>query len=218
MGNASSSSSKSKKNNGNNNNCKNACNNKKKTTNECNNKKEVGPKNYKLIVLGSSGVGKTSYSFRFVSNIFITEYDPTVEDAYKKDYTYDGKEMKLEIIDTAGQEEYSSGVMDKSIRCGDGFVLVYSITSRESYQKIKDLREKILWVKDKEKVPMIIVGNKSDIEKDRKVTKSEARALAEEYGCKYIETSAKTNTNISESMDFLLKDILFNESKEKENK
>ncbi|KAK5581471.1 hypothetical protein RB653_001504 [Dictyostelium firmibasis] len=164
--------------------------------NNLNCKKEEPKKNYKLITLGSSGVGKTSISFRFVSNIFITEYDPTVEDAYKKDYVFDGKELKLELIDTAGQEEYSSGLHDKAIRSCDGFILVFSITSRESFQKIKDLREKILWVKDKDRVPMVIVGNKSDMEKDRRVSKNEARSLAEEFECRYIETSAKTSENI----------------------
>ncbi|KAN0040448.1 hypothetical protein ACTA71_008785 [Dictyostelium dimigraforme] len=178
----------------NNKNCSNTISNNNNNNSNC--KKEEPKKNYKLITLGSSGVGKTSISFRFVSNIFVTEYDPTVEDAYKKDYVYDGKELKLELIDTAGQEEYSSGLHDKAIRSCDGFILVFSITSRESFQKIKDLREKILWVKDKDRVPMVIVGNKSDMEKDRRVSKTEARALAEEFECRYIETSAKTSENI----------------------
>ncbi|KAN0014552.1 hypothetical protein ACTFIU_000870 [Dictyostelium citrinum] len=173
-------------------NCSNSINN--NSISNC--KKEEPKKNYKLITLGSSGVGKTSISFRFVSNIFVTEYDPTVEDAYKKDYVFDGKELKLELIDTAGQEEYSSGLHDKAIRSCDGFILVFSITSRESFHKIKDLREKILWVKDKDRVPLVIVGNKSDMEKDRRVSKSEARSLAEEFECRYIETSAKTSENI----------------------
>eukprot|EP01132_Coremiostelium_polycephalum_P007780 gene7780-9578_t len=163
--------------------------------------------NFKIVMLGEGGVGKTSISIRFVSDRFVTDYDPTVEDAYKKDYMLGDEEVKLEIIDTAGQEEYSSGIQDKSIRIGEGFVCIYSITSKESFQKIKDLREKVLWAKDSEKIPMIIVGNKADMEKDRKVSILDGQNLAAEFGCRFIETSAKTNTNIKECIDLILKEM-----------
>ncbi|EFA79048.1 small GTPase [Heterostelium album PN500] len=167
----------------------------------------VQGKQYKLVMLGQGGVGKTSISIRFVSDRFVTDYDPTVEDAYKKDYQIDGKEITLEILDTAGQEEYASGVQDKSIRVGEGFICIYSITSKESFQRLKDLREKILWAKDSENIPMIIVGNKCDMEKDRQVPASEGKALADEFHCPFIETSAKTNTNVKDCMDLVLKEI-----------
>ncbi|GAM24586.1 hypothetical protein SAMD00019534_077610 [Acytostelium subglobosum LB1] len=168
----------------------------------------INGKQYKLVMLGQGGVGKTSISIRFVSDRFVADYDPTVEDAYKKDHFIDGKEITLEILDTAGQEEYTSGVQDKSIRVGEGFVCIYSIASRESFQKLKELREKILWAKDAERIPMIIVGNKSDMEKERQVPAYEGKALADEFRCPFIETSAKTNNNIKQCIELVLKEVI----------
>jgi len=162
---------------------------------------------YKLVMLGDGGVGKTAMTIRFVSDRFVQEYDPTVEDAYKKEHQIDGKDITVEIIDTAGQEEYTSGLQDKFIRGGEGFILVYSITSRSSLNRVKEIRNKIAWTKDSEEVAMILVGNKSDLVKERQVPIQEGKELAQEFGCPFLETSAKTGENVAECMRLLFLEI-----------
>lgn len=162
---------------------------------------------YKLVMLGDGGVGKTAMTIRFVSDRFVQEYDPTVEDAYKKEHQIDGKDIMVEIIDTAGQEEYTSGLQDKFIRGGEGFILVYSITSRPSLNRVKEIRNKIAWTKDSEEVAMILVGNKSDLVKERQVPTQEGKELAQEFGCPFLETSAKTGENVAECMRLLFLEI-----------
>ncbi|KYQ89337.1 small GTPase [Tieghemostelium lacteum] len=168
----------------------------------------IDGRQYKLVMLGIGGVGKSSVSMRFVQGQFTPDYDPTIEDAYVTQHEIDGKHIKIEILDTAGQEFYTSGVHDKVFRIGEGFVLVYSITSRESFEKIKDIREKILWARDTESIPMIIVGNKNDIERERKVSVQEGKDLARDFNCPFLETSAKTNNNITECINTILREVI----------
>jgi len=167
----------------------------------------VADKVYKLVMLGDGGVGKTAITIRFVNDRFVQEYDPTVEDAYKKEHQIDGKEVTVEIIDTAGQEEYTSGLQDKFIRGGEGFILVYSVTSRSSLNRVKEIRNKIAWTKDSEEVAMILVGNKSDLVKERQVPTQEGKEVAQEFGCPFLETSAKTGENVAECMRLLFLEI-----------
>eukprot|EP01115_Flamella_aegyptia_P015043 TRINITY_DN89534_c0_g1_i1.p1 TRINITY_DN89534_c0_g1~~TRINITY_DN89534_c0_g1_i1.p1 ORF type:complete len:222 (+),score=58.99 TRINITY_DN89534_c0_g1_i1:186-851(+) len=166
---------------------------------------------YKLVVLGEGGVGKTAVTIQFMNNKFVDSYDPTIEDAYRKEYTIDDegteKNIVVEIIDTAGQEEFSSGLHDKFIRQGEGFLCVYSITASSSFEKLKEVREKILWVKDTNTVAMVLIGNKKDLEKDRTVNTDQGEALAEQYECPFFETSAKTTENITESVESLLWEV-----------
>merc|ERR1712137_1291563 len=166
---------------------------------------------YKLVVMGEGGVGKTAITIQFMNNKFIVDYDPTIEDAYKKEYTIDDhgteKNIVVEIIDTAGQGDFSPGLHDKFIRQGEGFILVYSITAASSFEKVKEVREKILFSKSAVTVPMVIVGNKKDLDKERKVPTEQAAALAEQWGCKFLETSAKTGENVQEAIDSLLFEV-----------
>ena len=89
---------------------------------------------YKLVVLGGGGVGKSALTIRLVTDNFLTEYDPTIEDSYRKQVVIDQKTALLDILDTAGQEEYSS-MQDQWMREGKGFLLVYSITSRSTFDE-----------------------------------------------------------------------------------
>jgi len=162
---------------------------------------------YKLVMLGDGGVGKTAITIRFVSGRFVQEYDPTVEDAYKKEYQINGKDVTVEIIDTAGQEEYTSGLQDKFIRVGEGFILVYSVASKSSLNRVKEIRNKITWTKDTEDVAMVLVGNKSDLVKERQISTEEGRDVAKEFGCPFMETSAKTGENIEECLNLLFLEI-----------
>jgi len=166
---------------------------------------------YKLVVLGEGGVGKTAVTIQFMNNKFVSDYDPTIEDAYRKEYKIEDngqeKNIVVAIIDTAGQEEFSSGLHDKFIRQGEGFLCVYSITSPSSFEKMKEIREKIVWTKDSSNVAMILVGNKKDLESERKVSREQGEALAQQYGCPFLETSAKTAENVTEAIESLLWEV-----------
>jgi GTPase KRas protein len=85
---------------------------------------------------------------------------------------------------------------EQYMRTGEGFLLVYSITSRESFEEIRTFQQQILRVKDKDVFPMVVVGNKLDLKDERKVSTEEGKMLADEFKCKFLETSAKTNTNV----------------------
>lgn len=157
-------------------------------------------------MLGLGGVGKSSLTIQFISARFYEGYDPTMEDSYRKQVTVDGKDCVLSIFDTAGQEEFS-GIRDQYLRTGDGFVLVFSLVEENSFNKVRPLYENILDVKDSEKVPIVLVGNKCDLTDQRQVPKEKAEALAKEIGCEYFETSAKNNHNVSQTFHQAVREV-----------
>ena len=155
-------------------------------------------KEYKVVVLGSGGVGKSALTVKFVTGQFVEKYDPTIEDFYRKEIDVDNNPSILEILDTAGTEQFAS-MRDLYIKNGQGFLLIYSLLNRQTFTDLKPMRDQILRVKNSDTVPMILVGNKSDMFFDeREVSASEAKLLAEEWGCPHFETSAKTNSNVDE--------------------
>ncbi|XP_064444721.1 ras-related protein Rap-1A isoform X3 [Mirounga angustirostris] len=104
---------------------------------------------YKLVVLGSGGVGKSALTVQFVQGIFVEKYDPTIEDSYRKQVEVDCQQCMLEILDTAGTEQFTA-MRDLYMKNGQGFALVYSITAQSTFNDLQDLREQILRVKDTE--------------------------------------------------------------------
>jgi GTPase KRas len=121
----------------------------------------------------------------------------------------DGNFYTLEILDTAGQDEYAS-LRDMYMRSGDTFILVYSITDRGSFEEIKEMHEKLLIAKeDADEVPCILVGAKCDLEKEREVSIQMGKTLAQEFGCcLFLETSAKKRINVEECFDSSVKLLL----------
>jgi len=107
---------------------------------------------YKLVVIGAGGVGKSALVIQFIQSHFIEEYDPTIEDSYRKQIVVDDTTCMLDILDTAGQDEYEA-MRDNYIRSGQGFLIVYDITSRSSFEELSTFRDKILRVKDVESFP-----------------------------------------------------------------
>ncbi|KAJ8260419.1 hypothetical protein GJAV_G00181880 [Gymnothorax javanicus] len=151
---------------------------------------------YKLVVLGSGGVGKSALTVQFVQGIFVEKYDPTIEDSYRKQVEVDGQQSMLEILDTAGTEQFTA-MRDLYMKNGQGFALVYSITAQSTFNDLQDLREQILRVKDTEDVPMILVGNKCDLEDERVVGKEQGQNLARQWNhCAFLESSAKSKINV----------------------
>jgi GTPase KRas protein len=161
---------------------------------------------YKLVVVGGGGVGKSALTIQLIQNHFIDEYDPTIEDSYRKQVTIDEETSLLDILDTAGQEEYSA-MRDQYMRTGEGFLCVYAITSRSSFDEISAFREQILRVKDEDHVPMVLVGNKCDLEEERQVPTAEGSDLAKSFGCPFIESSAKQRINVEEAFFELVREI-----------
>ncbi|MBW04336.1 Ras-related protein Rap-2a, partial [Eschrichtius robustus] len=88
---------------------------------------------YKVVVLGSGGVGKSALTVQFVTGTFIEKYDPTIEDFYRKEIEVDSSPSVLEILDTAGTEQFAS-MRDLYIKNGQGFILVYSLVNQQSFQ------------------------------------------------------------------------------------
>lgn len=152
---------------------------------------------YKVVVLGSGGVGKSALTVQFVTGSFIEKYDPTIEDFYRKEIEVDSSPSVLEILDTAGTEQFAS-MRDLYIKNGQGFILVYSLVNQQSFQDIKPMRDQITRVKRYEKVPMILVGNKVDLDAEREVSAGEGKALADEWNCPFMETSAKNKTSVDD--------------------
>ncbi|VDN53161.1 unnamed protein product [Dracunculus medinensis] len=161
---------------------------------------------YKIVVLGSGGVGKSALTVQFVQGIFVEKYDPTIEDSYRKQVDVDGQQCMLEILDTAGTEQFTA-MRDLYMKNGQGFVLVYSITAQSTFNDLMDLREQILRVKDAEEVPMILVGNKCDLEDERVVGKDQGHNLARSFNSAFLETSAKAKINVNEVFFDLVRQI-----------
>lgn len=153
---------------------------------------------YKLVVVGGGGVGKSALTIQLIQSHFVDEYDPTIEDSYRKQAVIDDKVSILDILDTAGQEEYSA-MREQYMRTGEGFLLVYSVTSRMSFEELMTYYQQILRVKDSEYVPVFVIGNKSDLEDERQVSYEEGEMLAKQFNAPFLETSAKQNVNVEES-------------------
>lgn len=164
---------------------------------------------------------KTPAPHQLCLNHFVETYDPTIEDSYRKQVVIDGQSCMLEVLDTAGQEEYTA-LRDQWIRDGEGFVLVYSITSRASFSRITKFYNQIKMVKESASsgspsgpsylgspmasaggpplpVPVMLVGNKSDKAVERAVSAQEGQALAKELGCEFVEASAKNCINVEKA-------------------
>jgi small GTP-binding protein len=162
---------------------------------------------YKIVVLGSGGVGKSALTVQFVQGIFVEKYDPTIEDSYRKQVEVDGQQCMLEILDTAGTEQFTA-MRDLYMKNGQGFVLVYSITAQSTFNDLTDLREQILRVKDTDDVPLVLVGNKCDLEDERVVGKEKGQGLAKVFSnCTFLETSAKNKVNVNEIFYDLVRQI-----------
>ncbi|KAF9459965.1 24 kDa ras-like protein [Collybia nuda] len=161
---------------------------------------------YKLVVVGGGAVGKSALTIQFIQSQFVTGWDPTIEDSYRKQCMIDDEVALLDILDTAGQEEYEA-MRESYMISGEGFLLVYSVASRTTFDEIRTFYQQILRVKDQDAVPMILVANKCDLEFERQVSRKEGRDLANLFGCQFIETSAKLRINVDEAFGDCVREI-----------
>lgn len=160
-----------------------------------------------VVVLGAGGVGKSCLTAQFVHNEWIESYDPTIEDSYRTQLQVDGRQVVLEILDTAGTEQFVA-MRDLYMKTGQGFLLVFSITSSSSLSELAGLREEIIRIKDDENVPIVIVGNKADLEENRAVPRAKGFSISQRWGAPYYEASARTRTNVDEVFIDLCRQML----------
>ncbi|KAI1365285.1 ras family-domain-containing protein [Xylaria arbuscula] len=162
---------------------------------------------YHIVVMGAGGVGKSCLTAQFVHNEWIESYDPTIEDSYRTQVTVDQRQVVLEIMDTAGTDQFVA-MRDLYMKTGQGFLLVFSITSESSLSEIAGLREEIIRIKDDHNVPMVICGNKADLEEHRSVSKPRGFEISRRWNAPYYETSARTKTNVEEVFIDLCRQML----------
>ncbi|CAF0743278.1 unnamed protein product [Adineta steineri] len=163
-------------------------------------------KEYKVVVLGPGGVGKSALTVQFCHSKFVEKYDPTIEDFYRKEIQVDTEPAYLEILDTAGTEQFAS-MRDLYIKNGRGFLVIFSLTSWQSFLDVRPVREQILRVKGTDNVPICLVGNKCDASIQRQVTPNDALELAQSWNCPYIETSAKLAINVNDIFAEIVREI-----------
>ncbi|EGG24510.1 hypothetical protein DFA_02753 [Cavenderia fasciculata] len=163
--------------------------------------------NIKLVVLGTGSVGKSSITIRFVHKEFVDKYDPTIEDLYRTPIEYNGQIWCLEIMDTSGTEILR--MRDLYIRNGLGFLLVYGINSMGSFLELQQIKEQIVRVKEMKAsdMPILVIGNKADLESDRQVSSDEAQQLCAKWGVEFMEASAKTGMNIDSVFESVVKQV-----------
>lgn len=159
---------------------------------------------YKLVVVGGGGVGKSAITIQFIQSYFVTDYDPTIEDSYTKQCVIDDIPAKLDILDTAGQEEFSA-MREQYMRSGEGFLLVFAVTDRASFDETFRFHRQILRVKDRDEFPMLLAGNKADLEHQRVVSTQEARDLSAQLRVPYVECSAKLRVNVDQAFHELVR-------------
>ena len=152
---------------------------------------------FKIVLLGNSGVGKSSLINRFVKNSFSPEFKATIGVGYEhKRVVIENRVVELHILDTAGQERYSS-IAKSFLRDANGFLIVYDITRPYSFSDVDKWLDMAQENTARDHVPIVLVGNKTDLAGSRQVQLQKARALAETRSIRLVETSAKSESGDS---------------------
>ncbi|CAH0699993.1 unnamed protein product [Spodoptera exigua] len=161
---------------------------------------------YRVVVFGAGGVGKSSLVLRFVKGTFRESYIPTIEDTYRQVISSNKTICTLQITDTTGSHQFPA-MQRLSISKGHAFILVYSVSSRQSLEELKPIWQTIKEIKGTElpNIPVMLAGNKCDESPEiREVSASEGQAQAQTWGISFMETSAKTNHNVTQLFQELL--------------
>ncbi|KAI7487776.1 GTP-binding protein [Hortaea werneckii] len=164
-------------------------------------------KQRKMAIVGSRSVGKSSLTVQYVDGHFVDSYYPTIENTFSKVIRYKNTDFATEIIDTAGQDEYT--ILNSKHFIGiHGYMIVYSVASKQSFEMCRIIRDKILNHLGADTVPIMIVGNKSDLRPEqRQVQTPDGKKLAEELGCGFVEASARYNENVNKAFEGMVGEI-----------
>uniref|UniRef100_A0A1Q3FZR4 Putative ras-related gtpase n=1 Tax=Culex tarsalis TaxID=7177 RepID=A0A1Q3FZR4_CULTA len=161
---------------------------------------------YRVVVFGAGGVGKSSLVLRFIKGTFRESYIPTIEDTYRQVISCNKNICTLQITDTTGSHQFPA-MQRLSITKGHAFILVYSVCSKQSLEELKPIWSLIRELKGEEisQIPVMLVGNKCDEPEElREVTNIEGQTEAATWGISFMETSAKENHNVTELFQELL--------------
>ena len=169
-----------------------------------------------IITLGESTVGKSAYINKYVDDKFKNTLPTIGFNTYRKNYSLpNGESIKIIFEDTSGQERYHSLSLN-FIRKANGVVLMYDITQKHTFDTVSNWCNQI-WEYQKKDFPIILLGNKCDLENERQVQREEGEQIANEKGIKFLETSNKNGININESVKELVDMILKKNSEPDEN-
>ncbi|KAF8209028.1 ras family-domain-containing protein [Mycena galopus ATCC 62051] len=161
---------------------------------------------FKITVLGSCGGGKTQLIERFINDTYADEGDPTIEEVYHRQIFLDDEISLLEIIDTAGPEEYEA-MRESWIRAAEGFIIAFSLTREHGLKEIETLRDKIYRIKDTQLVPIVAVGLKSDLSYERQVDAATIESLSTQWNIPFYEASAKLNWHVNDVFEDLVRQL-----------
>ncbi|KAM8978711.1 ras-like protein [Sarcophilus harrisii] len=160
---------------------------------------------YKLAVMGTCCVGKTALTIQFTKNRFMTQYNPTCQDFYRKHTVVDEERCQLDIVDTTSTEAFYC-LRDQAMRWGEGFLLVYSVNDPHSFENVNVLWDHLQKLKGTKRVPMVLVANKVDVT-DRLVNPRQGQEVARRFGVPYVETSAKSKEGVEQAFHELVREI-----------
>uniref|UniRef100_A0A6B2LML6 Uncharacterized protein n=1 Tax=Arcella intermedia TaxID=1963864 RepID=A0A6B2LML6_9EUKA len=138
---------------------------------------------------------------------FQEEYDPDIEDIYRKPVSIDGKCYTLDVLDPIGEDEFAT-LRDQYYKSGEGFLMIYSICSKQSLDEVNVLRGHILRVKEVEIFPMVLCGNKCDLGNERQCSVEDGKVIAGLWGISFFETSALTGVNVEKAFLTLAREII----------
>ena len=176
----------------------------------------MSTESYKIHIIGCHDTGRMQMLVRQDSGRFVTQYAcsccaPQHEDSHRIPFTIDGKEKNLDIVFSTYREDYSA-LRDQYTKSADGYILCYSIASSSSFTDMEMLEREIFLIRDIDygtRLPIVLCGNKCDLEKNRQVSTEEGKALAQKYNIGFFETSAKENINITEVFEYVVREIMF---------
>ena len=160
-------------------------------------KTEERTKVLKLGIIGPPSVGKSALTVRYTQKIFYEEYLPSFESLFKKSITLDGEQVEIDILDSSGLDELV--VMRPNwFKEREAFIMVYAINNRGSFEALNVFYEQLVTFRTSSDVPLILVGNKLDMEQSRQVSREEGMKVAKSFNAEFYETSAKKDMNVTQ--------------------
>lgn len=166
-----------------------------------------GTRDRTLTVIGSTSVGKSALTIRFVKKQFTPEYDPTISRTYRHHIVINGTDYSLTVYDTAGLEQQAQ--IPQYYINSHGFILVYSIADPQSFEIVRDIYDRLVDEIGSNSVPVVLIGNKFDLNDQRRVNKEAGQQLVQEWRnagsqAAFIETSALTGEKVDDVFVTLL--------------